>query len=747
MNRAQLKALSLRWRNHLAGRVALQAAALGLIAALPFIGTSVLFAILAATVVAGSVAGWRWRRTPRPTPASVAAHLNRQHRALEESAALWLREPESLSLPERLQLRRLNAAWEAVPEPARARLGQPPLRGLTRPSAAFAAVTLALLGVIAWPRRQPANAPATAPASITSSTRTTPPTPPALRSALLVITPPAYLKESARRIEALDGEFAEGSTVRWELTMQGDVTGLSLEGSLTDPLVAQPRGDGKFVAEATLSATHLYRLAATRADGSRLAWPELHTLKVIRDQAPRLTWQMPSTARIVVEPSPRPVVTIQLQASDDYGVVEARLVMTVAKGSGEGVKFREREEPFKLNVDPTREQTYTRELDLKQLGLEPGDELYVHVVATDGKTPTPNRTRSETRFITLRGPDTVVADPGTAIAGVRLVPQYFRSQRQLIIDTEKLLAEKPSLSADTFRQRSEDIGIDQKLLRLRYGQFLGEEFDPESSGAAAEARGMEKAGQLRTGQRAELSRTQAVERVVEQSHNHSTTPTNLERPATFEEIRAPFVHNHDSTEAATLFESKTKASLRDVLAAMWEAEGSLRTAQPERALPSENHALELLKELQQADRVYVRRVGFESPPIKENERRLRGELDAIPKNAAGAVPIPQPDADLAALREGVTALAENRLGSLSPATTATVGRKLAAAAQSQPERFSAALGLWARQATDTFSPAERTQLQHALASLLPAGSPAPERPLQRASDLAAPYFNALENSR
>src|SRR5690606_781903 len=54
-------------------------------------------------------------------------------------------------------------------------------------------------------------------------------------------------------------------------------------------------------------------------------------------------------------------------------------------------------------------------------------------------------------------------------------PAYFRSQRQIIIDAEALLEEKPRLASEEFERRSDLIGVDQRLLRLRYGQFLGEE--------------------------------------------------------------------------------------------------------------------------------------------------------------------------------------------------------------------------------------------------------------------------------
>jgi hypothetical protein len=172
-------------------------------------------------------------------------------------------------------------------------------------------------------------------------------------------------------------------------------------------------------------------------------------------------------------------VVVRVGVNDDYAVSAAQLIATVAKGSGEGVKFREQAMAFDAATGEKTARVFTKTIDLKQLGMAAGDELYFFVTATDNRQPTANQTRSETRFITIKGPEQVALTGGRGMRGVNLVPEYFRSQRQLIIDTEKLVVAKATLSEAEFRRRSEDLGIDQKLLRLRYGQFLGEAFEPE----------------------------------------------------------------------------------------------------------------------------------------------------------------------------------------------------------------------------------------------------------------------------
>jgi hypothetical protein len=67
-------------------------------------------------------------------------------------------------------------------------------------------------------------------------------------------------------------------------------------------------------------------------------------------------------------------------------------------------------------------------------------------------------------------------------SGIDIKPEYFRSQRQIIIETEQLLKDRAGLTSEAFNTKSNDLGVDQKLLRLRYGKFLGEETDTEIGG-------------------------------------------------------------------------------------------------------------------------------------------------------------------------------------------------------------------------------------------------------------------------
>jgi hypothetical protein len=104
-------------------------------------------------------------------------------------------------------------------------------------------------------------------------------------------------------------------------------------------------------------------------------------------------------------------------------------------------------------------------------------------------------------------------------------------------------------------------------------------------------------------------------------------------------MMAEFGHVHDQPESATLFDDATKAILRRALAAMWDAEKSLRAIAPKAALLPEHKALEAVKELQQADRIYLHKTAFTPPPIKE-DIRMSGDMAGAAsfKRAPGETP-------------------------------------------------------------------------------------------------------------
>jgi hypothetical protein len=280
---------------------------------------------------------------------------------------------------------------------------------------------------------------------------------------------------------------------------------------------------------------------------------------------------------------------IHITVKDDYQVTRATMHLTLARGTGENVRFTDREMPLPASTDP-KQRAWNKQWSLAELGMEPGDELYFFIRAADNAA-VPHAVQSPTYTIRLPGPE-ATEEETTALPSL-VKPENLRSQRQIIIDTEQLVADmraNPRMERAVVRQRSEKIAGDQALLRRRFGKFLGEESSLFADGDDDDHGGAAGGGQ--------------------------------------QDVLHQYGHAHDEAENATLFDEPTKKILRRALAAMWDAEKALRAIEPKPALPPEYKALEAIKELQQADRIYLQKTAFAPPAIKE-ELRMSGDVVGV----------------------------------------------------------------------------------------------------------------------
>ncbi len=709
--------------------------------------------------------------------ARVADHLDRTYPEMEESGSLFLKPPERLSLLERLQVRRLDASLG----PSTATLlhpgnfGMPPLGFLGPAIVCMVAALLAVIGATLWRRSHPIEI--VHHPHVTRAVPSGPSTPPAGAPAWpkiigggLLVTPPAYTGRAPRRVDGFNAEVEEGATVAWTLTLDRPVREARVvfgEGAAgAQALEIKPSGAGVELSGARrITEPGLYHLAAMLPDGNAWNGTELFALKVIKDHPPQVRIVQPAQARTdvapAVPPAPPPRVEVEVLASDDYAVADIRIIATVAKGSGEAVKFRE--VPLAFDHDePAPDGTarrFTRTLDLGALGLEPGDELYFFVQAYDNRQPNANRTRSETRFITLKGPQEKTSTVGKGLTGINLVPQYFRSERQIIIDTEKLLADRPTIPDAEFRDRANSLGIDQQLLRLRYGQLLGEEMeggnadhievhlDPLERAAPEQPAGPRAAASV---QQRFLQEHESQDRQggTDEERAAGLRPEHPDKPLSADAVVAPFVDQHDSQDKSTYYDAGSKGTMRDALAAMWDAEKYLRTARPNEALAPEHRALDILKELQQTARAYVQHIGFEAPPIKIAQRRLAGDASDVPFRGSVTDVLPLGDPSVGWAREvlqGWPSTPGETAGAGTLDALRRVEPALTAAATRQPEVFLAGLQVLRRMTAGGAANGEedRAALRRALLRLLPPARALPERAGVADPSLAGPYFRAL----
>lgn len=578
--------------------VALAIAALGM-RTLPWFG-----ALAVCVFVCAAVAACTYRALRVLDRTWIARRLDAMWPDMEDSAALLTSDSAAQSGLAQLQRARLehrlgNAAAPDIRAPW-------PRRAL---ALALAGATILFVCALLWSAYEPSRPARSASDSTARETTTT-----RLDRIRIDIAPPAYTGIAAYNGPSLDARAPQGSVLRWRLRFEPSPTAANLVFH-DDTRVELRRDGGDWIGERVLDESALYRVVLEGAPP--LADPRLHRLDAIADAAPEIRVTEPDRTLTLLD-ADQLSRDIRVEVSDDYAIGDAQLVITLAQGSGEAIRFSERNVMLQPeDGGDARHHRYRHTLDLGTLGLTQGDDVILRVIARDTREPAPNTTRSAA-FI-LRWP----APPSKDSAGMEgivqdTMPAYFRSQRQIIIDSEALIAERPALDEDTFVSRSDALGVDQKILRLRYGEFLGEEFETRSGPASAipddAASAEDPADQPETATLPE--------------HDHHDAEA---APAGFgnaDGIMAEYGHTHDHAEAATLLDEPTKAILRTALDNMWQAEGELRLGKPDSALPFEYRALEAIKQVQQSTRIYLARVGLELPAVDE-ERRLSGDREDL----------------------------------------------------------------------------------------------------------------------
>ncbi|HTH58308.1 MAG TPA: hypothetical protein VL728_19815 [Cyclobacteriaceae bacterium] len=566
----------------------------------------VLFCGIAAVVLASF-----HYRLPRLGSGFFTGFLNQQFPQLHESADLLLRADDSLSTLQQMQkVKTLSLLNQILPEV------KLPHRILQSMLVFLISVGLHLglssLAPMSHGRTKPTGKEGRSHDKVS---------PIYIKSFTLLISPPPYTHVRPYASSDLNLTVPEGTSVKWRVEFSGRPSNARIFFSGKDSVDFSNDNSLTYFYERTLQGSGFYQMQWQ--DDKKVYRSDFYKIEIIKDLPPKIAVK-DLNQFTKLKFTDKLDVILKSELTDDYGVSDAQIVATVSKGSGEGVKFREEKLRF---LSPAsfvgKKLDATRVLDLKKLGLEPADELYFYVEAWDSKSPSPNRSRTETFFIAIQDTAQEITSVDAGL-GVDLMPEYFRSQRQIIIDTEKLLRDKKNISAQQFNFTSNELGYDQKALRLRYGQFLGEE-DEAGIGQPSEEQEAEESDPLKkvTHQHDTKNEHNLVDQKSKQ-HQHAAEENG-------EEAKNPlkqFVHEHDNTEEATFFIQSLKTKLKAAITQMWDAELYLRLYTPEKSLPYQYRALNLLKEISSDSRIFVHRSGFDPPPLKE-EKRLAADLSEV----------------------------------------------------------------------------------------------------------------------
>jgi hypothetical protein len=624
-----------------------------------------------------TLGGLIWWRTPwQISEATVTRFLNRQYPELEESSHLLLQPQQQLNLLEHLQLHKVSHTLQDLTVKANPFSKQFKIAV----SIFIASILISFIAVhIPFGKQQSLNSGPNIAAQ--------PQLPkenvlPQIEKVNINITPPAYTGKAARKQDRFTLTVEDGATVNWQLTTNISVKNISLllNGKNRLPLISTHSDHKSWTAHAGIAASGFYQVSMN----GKLS--DLYPIQVIKDALPVIHIKTPKQYTYI-DAGEVPKVIMNAQVNDDYGIAGATLVVTVAKGSGEAVKFKEYRMPFALSINAHQRQYNLQKLfDLPALEMEPGDELYFYLQAQDTHR---QHTRTDVYKVTLQDTAQLLSMDGL-VAGSTLKPEFFRSERQIILDTEGLLKAKDSISTAEFNSRCNDIATDQKLLRLRYGKFLGE----EDEGKIGQAEGNDLG--------------------AAENFNNA------------DKIMDAYTDKHDNAEDASFFEPAIKAQLKATLNEMWRAELQLRLYKPSAALPYEYKALRLLKDLQQKSRAYVVKTNY-NPPLKP-EKRLSGDLSKVnsPVTQQQGKPVMHSDA---ALQSAIAVLAQAYQQPVINADAKQILQRISPQVNSYAARGGSYLGavsaLHRLLTAKTAKPNDISQVEAALQRMLPPAQPLP----------------------
>ncbi|MEO6454136.1 MAG: hypothetical protein ABIN97_08700 [Ginsengibacter sp.] len=541
----------------------------------------------------------------------VSGFLNITNPALEESTQLVLKPHSSLNLLQRMQLKKVEAELISLKPP------DPFKRQFT---ISLIVLTIALLLSIALFKilfntnfqNTTSIIKRTSPINTVHEILL-----PQIKNASIFITPPSYTRKGSRQQSRFNLLAEEGALVSWQI--QTNIPAKEVSLLFNDNNILQLSGNAgsfEWKTQKLIKAPGFYQVKID----NKLS--ELYRIETIKDQPPVIAIQSPKPATSLNYGEPEKII-VKATLTDDYGIKAANILATISRGQGEAVNFTEQRLFFSNFIAGNRGYDLQRLIDCKTLGMQPGDELYFYVSAIDSHN---QQTRSDVYIVTLQD-TTGLTSMDALISPLDIKPELFRSQRQIIIETEQLLKDKATISAEEFKKKSNDLGIDQKLLRMRYGKFLGEETDTK---------------------------------IGDDHDDHEEIHNNKNNTDNTNEILEKYGHNHDNAEDATFFDPETKKQLKATLAEMWNAELKLRTFFPKEALPYEYKALRLLKDLQQKSRVYVQKTGFK-PTTLNPDKRLSGDLFKI-SQAVMHQNLKKPDTVTTIVRRALGALEQLKAG-------------------------------------------------------------------------------------
>jgi hypothetical protein len=330
-----------------------------------------------------------------------------------------------------------------------------PARGAVASAAIAAILWISTSAVLAggWWTRTSAAGPSSASAATVSGIDVT-------------ITPPGY---TGRPVERLHDpvRITAFAGSRLDVTVIADAAAVTVE--TIDRTQALGQQDGRaFVVTLLADADGFLAFAPTAANGSAGA-RRLIGLSVTPDRPPAVRITDPGKDMLLT--SGVRTLSVGVEADDDLALASLKLRYTRVAGSGETFTFTEGDVPVVVAQTNDRAWTARASWPLGALALEPGDMLIYRGVATDRRPGAP-AAESNAFIVEIAAPGAVPSE-GFGIDDRQ--DKYAISQQMVILNTERLLARRPSMTPADYQREAEGIAAEQRQVRAEFVFMMGGE--------------------------------------------------------------------------------------------------------------------------------------------------------------------------------------------------------------------------------------------------------------------------------
>ncbi len=359
------------------------------------------------------------------------------------------------------------------------------------------------------------------------------------------IAPPAYTRLDATVVrDPLRVDALAGSTITFTVETNADTLRVATRDS-SRTMVRNAGGVFSFTVPS--DADGFVALSPSARDG-RSGTRRLIGVTIRTDAAPRVRIVAP--ARDLILEDARRTLQVGIEADDDLALGTLRLRYTKVSGSGERFTFSEGEVPVNIARTKPTEWTARAALALEPLLQEPGDLVVYRAVASDRRPGAPPA--ESDAFIAE-----LAAAGGVAALGFSMDPdedRYALSQQMVILKTERLIAQRGSLTPEALAEQSMQLAGEQRRVRAEFVFMMGGEFAQQATGEdgmmeldeheEAESEGDLAAGRMvNRGRTALLAAVRAMSRAAVALTTAELTPALSQEKVALTQLQEAFARN------------------------------------------------------------------------------------------------------------------------------------------------------------------------------------------------------------